>query len=85
MQNTRRADLINASPEYLYDNVTICSEHFEPQHYYSGGSTKLRRDAVPTKFDVPNPPKSDTPRRPLIRVQETVTRPAKKGVFEYLF
>ena len=79
VQNTRRADLIGASTEYLYDNVKICSAHFESSHYYGGGSTRLRRDAVPTKFDIPNPPKPVKARRPLVRRQEDANVQPRTG------
>lgn len=79
MQLCRRADLIGKSPEYLYENVTLCSEHFEPSQYYSGGSKRLRRDAVPTLFDVPNPPKPVTSRRPLVVRQDAPAKTTEQG------
>ena len=79
VQLCRRADLAGKSLEYLYENVTLCSEHFEASQYYSGGSKRLRRDAVPTLFDVPNPPKPVTSRRPLIVQQEAPAKYSEKG------
>ena len=52
----RRQDLMDKSSLYLSINVKICSVHFEPSEFYPG-SKRLKKDAVPTLFDIPTPPK----------------------------
>ena len=63
VQNSRRKDLLGKSPMYLYHNCRLCSKHFEDNQILSTG--RLVWNAVPTKFDVPNPPKQITPKRKL--------------------
>ncbi|XP_071494064.1 uncharacterized protein [Diadema antillarum] len=63
VQNTRRKDLLGKSPLYLYSNCRLCSKHFEDGQILCTG--RLVWNAVPTKFDVPNPPKPITPKRKL--------------------
>ncbi|XP_071477282.1 uncharacterized protein [Diadema antillarum] len=63
VQNTRRKDLLGKSPLYLYNNCRLCSKHFEDGQILCTG--RLVWNAVPTKFDVPNPPKPITPKRKL--------------------
>ena len=63
---SRRADLVGVSPEYLNANVKICSKHFESSQFKPDFKPRLlKRDAVPTLFDVPNPPAPVTIRRAL--------------------
>ena len=63
MQNCRREDLLRKPAKFLNVNVKLCSLHFEPSQYHKD-SKRLRQDAVPTLFDVPNAPKEVTPKRP---------------------
>ena len=42
VQNTRRADLLDQSADYLYNNCVLCAEHFEDGQFmnkvaYLGG------------------------------------------------
>jgi hypothetical protein len=59
--NCRRADLdkfFNANPQYLYENCRLCAEHFEPSQFLDPAvKNRLIANAVPTSFNVPNPPK----------------------------
>jgi RNase P subunit RPR2 len=58
MQLSRREDLRNKSAEYLYVNCRLCEKHFENSQFYNAATkTKLLPYAVPTLFDVPNPPR----------------------------
>lgn len=57
VQLSRRDDLRNKSTEYLYANCRLCEKHFEDsQFYYAPTKTRLLPYAVPTLFDVPDPP-----------------------------
>jgi len=72
VQNTRRDDLLNRSHVYLNNNCRLCAEHFE-EDQFSNRMTKnrLKWNAVPTLFNVPNPPKTlSTPRRTMKRERE---------------
>lgn len=57
IQNSRRADLKGKSPSYCYGNLLLCETHFEASMFYNSLSkSSLLRNAIPTLFDVPNPP-----------------------------
>jgi len=57
IQNMRRDDLRGKPPEYLYKNCRLCSQHFEDSQFYCGATKdRLLPHAVPTLFNVPNPP-----------------------------
>ena len=63
--------------EDLYRNNRICGKHFEDNHFMNAAEkNSLVWNAVPTIFDVPNPPPSVTPsrKRPANRTND---RPAK--------
>ena len=77
--NMRREDLMKSSAEYLHVNIKVCSEHFEKSQYHPN-STRLKRDATPTLFDVPNPPKPHVSKRPLVFKQELPAKAPKKGM-----
>ena len=65
MVNTRRADLDDFTPEYLYKNKRLCSEHFEDGQFMNVQSrNRLIPNAIPTLFKVPNPPAKITLSRP---------------------
>ena len=77
VQNTRREDLMKKDTEDLYRNNRICGKHFEDNQFMSAAEkNSLVWNAVPTIFDVPNPPPSVTPsrKRPANRTND---RPAK--------
>ena len=56
--NLRRDDLVNRSPEYLYKNCTVCSEHFEPIMFMHDIRNRLYSHSIPTIVNVSNPPKT---------------------------
>ncbi|XP_055488319.1 THAP domain-containing protein 2-like [Leucoraja erinacea] len=68
VQNTRRQDFLHRSTEYLSANCCLCSVHFELDQF-SNKQTKnrLNWNAVPTLFDVPNPPKRLSSQRRLLK------------------
>lgn len=43
--------------EYLYKNCFICSDHFKSHFFLNDLKNRLHSNAIPTIFDVPNPPK----------------------------
>ena len=50
----------------MYNAYTLCSKHFEDSQFMNPAKkNSLIHTAVPTIFDVPNPPPSVTPKRPL--------------------
>ena len=55
-QEERTWTTVRQSTRDLSSNVKLCSLHFEPQFY--PGTRHLRKEAVPTIFNVPNPPAS---------------------------
>ena len=57
-------------------NITLCIDHFEPSQYNSG-SNRLKPTAVPTLFDVPNPPKTKVIKRRLLNKCEPSAKTAK--------
>ena len=74
--NTRRKDLDGRTAQYLSNNIRLCSLHFEQDMYYPG-TRRLRKEAVPTIFNVPNPPPPVGIKRPLVERQTSVP-PAKR-------
>lgn len=63
VQNSRRDDLRKVPVEKLY-GYRLCSMHFEDSQFMNvEKKDKLVWSAVPTLFDVPNPPKRITPLR----------------------
>ena len=66
VQRSRRKDLIGKSVSYLYGNCKLCGEHFEINQFMNKDKrNKLIPAAVPSVFNVPNPPKKVTLTRPL--------------------
>ena len=58
VQASRRDDLRDKSTEYLSANCKLCADHFEPSQFMNSQiRKKLVWNAVPTVFQVPNPPK----------------------------
>ena len=61
VNNTRRKDVITQkSAKQLNTGTVLCANHFEANQFIS---KRLKKTAVPTLFDVPNPPKTLTPAR----------------------
>ena len=75
VQSTRRSDLLNKSPKYLHNNCRICSMHFEPSQILCTG--RLVWNAVPTIFNIPNPPKKVTLKRKLPSRHVSIKRSKK--------
>ncbi|GFO33638.1 THAP domain-containing protein 1 [Plakobranchus ocellatus] len=61
---TRRADLEKKSPTKLHRSSAICEEHFEPSCFRQTKRKLLTQNAVPTIFNIPNPPPSQSSSRP---------------------
>ena len=66
VQNTRVEGLRSIPPEKLCNGSNrLCAKHFEVSQFMNPSlRNKLVWNAVPTLFDVPNPPKQVTPKRP---------------------
>ncbi len=65
VQNTRREDIRGKSAKDLYNSYRLCSVHFEDSQFMNANEKRrLIWNAVPTLFDVPNPPPKQTPSRP---------------------
>ena len=61
VQNTRHEDLRGVTTRKLY-NYQLCSKHFEESQFMNKETqNKLVWNAIPTLFDVPNPPSKVTP------------------------
>ncbi len=81
--NSRRGDLDKKSSKELNKNYRMCGKHFEDSQFMNPSvKNKLVWNAVPTIFDVPNPPKLITPQRPLPSkriMTDASDRPQKKA------
>ena len=67
VQNLRREDIIH-TPLHKLCHFQLCSNHFEDSQFMNKNTkSKLIWNAVPTLFDVPNPPARITPSQPLIK------------------
>ena len=63
VQNTRREDIRHLSVQKLY-SYELCSNHFEESQFTNKEKkNRLIRTAIPTLFNVPNPPPIVTPAR----------------------
>ena len=52
--------------DYINRNCYLCSEHFEDSQFMNASTKdRLNWKAVPTKFNVPNPPQKVAPKRKL--------------------
>ena len=77
--NTRRDDKKwrNEEDKKSILKMVLCEEHFEKSQFMCPEEKgkfvprkRLRKDAVPTIFNIPNPPKNPTPSRPLPKRRE---------------
>ena len=60
----RQADLDGYTSEHLYKTYVLCSDHFEDNQFMNAAvKNRLIHNAVPTLFDIPNPPPLLTPKR----------------------
>ena len=67
VQHVRRDDLRH-TPLNKLCHFKLCSNHFEDSQFMNRNTkSKLIWNAVPTLFDVPNPPAKITPSRPLTK------------------
>ena len=78
MVNVRRQDLNFKRDFKKIQHLSLCENHFTAEQFMNPkdkGINKprkqLRKDAVPTLFDVPNPPKQLQYRRKLIQPSAT--------------
>lgn len=53
--NSKRFDLLNKEPSYLYANCIICSEHFDDSQFTSSQRNRLLDMAIPNKFPIGAP------------------------------
>jgi len=79
VQNTRRQDLLGkTAAELSKGGYRMCTLHFElSQLTVPQEKKRLNWNAVPTIFDVPNPPPKITPGRP-VRKERHLKPPQKK-------
>jgi hypothetical protein len=78
VQNSRLTSLEGQTPEYLHKNRGFCADHFEECIFMNtANKNKLVVNAVPTLFDVPNPPPQVATKRPFPR-RTTVPEPQRK-------
>ena len=71
----RREDLRDKTPKYLYNNCKLCSTHFEDCMFYNDLRNRLKSDAKPTLFDIPNPPPTVSSKRRRLERGQTFTVP----------
>lgn len=77
--NCRRDDIFKKDVNYLYNNVKLCSLHFEENQFVNIEKKKLVWNAVPTTFNVPNKPLQMAVKRKLpTRNDASICKP-KKG------
>ena len=61
--NLRREDIMSYSIEKLNKQYTVCANHFEDNQFMNPAmKNRLIHNAVPTIFDIPNPPPKLTPK-----------------------
>ena len=62
--NLRRVALMSYSTEKLNKQYTVCANHFEDNQFMNPAmKNRLIHNAVPTIFDIPNPPPKLTPKQ----------------------
>ena len=77
--NSRREDLKDKSTEHLNKGNVMCHVHFEDNQFTSTETKRrLLKSAVPTLFDVPNPPPLQTPKRPAPKARAQSTSQPKR-------
>ena len=59
--------------KYLYQNIRICSDHFEDGMFTNSSKKTLTSDAAPTLFKIPNPPPQTGQKRRLLYREENTT------------
>jgi hypothetical protein len=80
VKNTRRADLLGKNVADLNTKgYYLCANHFEPSQFTIPAERKrLNWNAVPTLFDVPNPPPRIEMKRPAPKERKSGEPPQKK-------
>ena len=78
VQNSRRADLLGKKAQDLCKVFHLCSDHFEEHQFTTSEKKRLIWNAVPTIFDVPNPPKPLTRKRAAPKDRSQFAPPSKK-------
>lgn len=68
----RRQDLLNKTSEYLHKNCKLCADHFEDCMLSNDKKDRLKNDAKPTLFDIPNPPAKVGQKRRVIQKEITI-------------
>ena len=62
--NSRRIELLKKTTQQVHKNYKLCSNHFEDSQFmYAPTKRRLVHNAVPTLFDIPNPPENETVNR----------------------
>ncbi len=69
--NCRRIDFLKRDADDLNKNARLCSDHFEEEMFADNTKKSLTTVAIPTLFDVPNPPPKIGTKRRLIFRQDT--------------
>lgn len=63
---------MNKDANYLYKNCRLCTDHFEDMMFANALKNRLKTDAKPTLFSIPNaPPTVGTKRRTIKRVDQS--------------
>ena len=82
--NCRRGDLDNFPSMYMYQNYRLCGEHFEKSQFKVGvRRSMLLPHAIPTLFNVPNPPKQLAIKRKLVERQPLCDTKRKKATQQH--
>ena len=77
MVNCRRADLDGLTVKRLNSSHRLCANHFEQSQFMNFRRDSLVFNAVPTIFDVPNPPAILQMKRKLVQRAEISRKKAK--------
>ena len=81
VQMTRREDLRGKSATYLNKNCRLCEKHFECSQFYNAASRdRLLPFAIPTLFEIPNPPRMLDCGRRILRKRFSSGKPAATAV-----
>lgn len=56
--NSRPEDFMKKDEKYLSKNCKLCANHFEECMFRSNAKNRLKEDAIPTIFAIPNPPET---------------------------
>lgn len=64
LQACRRQDIMKVTADYAFKNLRLCSKHFSDSSFMNiSQKNSLVWDAVPSLFDVPNPPPARSTKR----------------------